>query len=90
MSKKSSRFGVNRNRSDRAKPNEHLGHVVHNRLLLGLPRKMRKQLFASLEPVRLPIRTVLCEMGAPIRYAYFINSGLASILSVMADGKSAD
>jgi CRP-like cAMP-binding protein len=90
VSKKPSRFGANGNRSDRAKPNDHLGHVVYNRLLLGLPSKMRKRLFASLEPVRLPLRTVLCEMGAPIRYAYFINGGLASILSVMADGKSVE
>jgi CRP-like cAMP-binding protein len=90
MSEKAFRSVINKKGSDRANPNDHWGHAVHNRLLLGLPSKMRNRLFASLEPVRLPLRTVLCEMGAPIRHAYFINSGLASILSVMGDGKSVE
>jgi len=89
VSKRASRSRVN-GKNDRAKPNDHLGHLVHNRLLLSLPRKLRNELFASLEPVRLPVRTVLCEMGAAIRHAYFINSGLASILSVMSNGKSVE
>jgi CRP-like cAMP-binding protein len=33
---------------------------------------------------------LLNEMGEPIEYCYFVNSGLASILSVTADGKSVE
>jgi CRP-like cAMP-binding protein len=37
--------------------------------------------------VDLPIHTVLSEMFGVIKYGYFLNSGLSSVLNVMADGK---
>jgi CRP-like cAMP-binding protein len=43
-----------------------------------------------LEFERLRISDLLNEIGQPIKYAYFMNSGLASILTVMADGKSVE
>ena len=66
------------------------GHVVLNRILLGLPIAERNVLFSKLEFVSLPVRTVLNESGQTIHHAFFLNDGLASILSLMADGKSVE
>jgi CRP-like cAMP-binding protein len=43
---------------------------------------------SRLEFVRLPARFTLNEAAKSIEFAYFINSGLASVLTVMNDGKS--
>jgi CRP-like cAMP-binding protein len=61
-----------------------------NKILLSLPRKEYRKLFPRLEFVALPLRLVLNEMAKPIEYGYFMNGGLASILAVMADGKSVE
>ena len=66
------------------------GNRLDNQLLLNLPEKECQAIYPQL--VFLPLRThdVLNEAGAPIRYVYFMNSGLASVLNVMADGKSVE
>jgi CRP-like cAMP-binding protein len=64
------------------------GRAVYNEILLGLPAKESARLFPKLDYVSLPTPTILNEAGRPIRFAFFINSGLASILRVMEDGKS--
>jgi CRP-like cAMP-binding protein len=71
-------------------PTEVDGATLNNELLLNLPDKERRAIYSQL--VFLPMRThdVLNESGAPIRYAYFMNSGLASVLNVMEDGKSVE
>jgi CRP-like cAMP-binding protein len=66
------------------------GHSVKNRILLALARSGCEQLFAKLEFVNLPVTTILNETGEPIAFGYFINDGLASVLSVMEDGKSVE
>jgi CRP-like cAMP-binding protein len=66
------------------------GNAIHNRLLLGLTGESRKLVFSKLEFVQLPVHRVLNEMAEPIQYGYFINSGLASILNVMSNGKSVE
>ena len=66
------------------------GNPVHNAILLDLTRKDCESVLSKLEPVQLPVHTVLNEMAEPIKYGYFINSGLASILNVMSDGKSVE
>jgi CRP-like cAMP-binding protein len=66
------------------------GQQMHNQILLGLPRNECGVLFAELEYVQLPIRHVLHEAGTPITHGYFMNSGLASFLNVMEDGKSVE
>jgi CRP-like cAMP-binding protein len=65
-------------------------HKIANKILLGLPRKEYKTVVARLEPVELPIHLVLNEVGKPIEYGYFVNRGLASILIVLAGGKSVE
>jgi CRP-like cAMP-binding protein len=63
---------------------------VKNEILLGLPLEERDTLFAKLELVDLPVQDVLNEMGESIEHCYFVNSGLASVLNVMRDGKSVE
>jgi len=62
----------------------------HNKILLGLPRNEHDSVFKKLEWVDLPTHTVLHEAGVPIEFGYFINGGLASILTVMPNGKSVE
>lgn len=64
--------------------------TIHNLLLLELPASERNVLWGKLCLVDLPVRSVLNDAGAPIDFAYFINSGCAAILSVMSDGKSVE
>jgi CRP-like cAMP-binding protein len=45
---------------------------------------------ARLKPVSLPIRTVLYEPDETPKFAHFITSGIASIVSSMADGATAE
>jgi len=66
------------------------GHPVRNRILLALARNRCEQVFAKLEFMNLPVKTILNEIGEPIAFGYFINEGLASVLSVMQDGKSVE
>jgi CRP-like cAMP-binding protein len=63
---------------------------VQNTILLSLPADDFDALFEKLTFVELPKHTLLNEIAQPIEWAYFINSGLASFLNVMADGKSVE
>lgn len=66
------------------------GREVNNKILLSLPKNESSEVFAKLDFVTLPIHSVLNEVGERIKYAYFINDGLASVLSIMGDGKSVE
>jgi CRP-like cAMP-binding protein len=63
---------------------------IQNLILLSLPANELSAAARKLEFVELPTHTVLHEAGEPLTHAYFINSGLASVLSVMTDGKSVE
>lgn len=66
------------------------GNPIHNELLLNLPREERQATLPSLEFVRLKLHQVLHEAGDTLKSAYFCNSGMFSVLSVMPDGKSVE
>src|SRR6185437_8040818 len=66
------------------------GQQMHNEILLGLPRKECDVLFPNLEYVEMRTHDALHEAGRPITHGYFVNDGLASVLNVMADGKSVE
>jgi len=66
------------------------GHSIHNEILLSLPAQECTALFSDLELVELPTHTIGNEVGEPIKFCYFVNSGLFSILTVLADGKSVE
>ena len=64
------------------------GHRLKNKILLALPDDERAAIFPELEFVSLLPLTVLVEKGAPIKFAYFVNAGLASVVSNMANKKT--
>jgi CRP-like cAMP-binding protein len=66
------------------------GNRLHNEILLRLPPNERKPLFSKLEFVRLKTHHVLHEARRSIRSVYFVNSGLASVVSVLTDGRSVE
>jgi CRP-like cAMP-binding protein len=59
---------------------------VTNRILAALPRKEQDRLLPHLELVTLEQGQVLHEAGGPIRYAYFPETGLISLLSIAEEG----
>jgi CRP-like cAMP-binding protein len=63
---------------------------ILNLILLGLPADELTAAVKKLEFVELPTHSVLHEPGETLTHAYFINSGLASVLNVMTDGKSVE
>jgi CRP-like cAMP-binding protein len=66
------------------------GVPVENEILLNLPAEEQVLIFPELVFVQLRTHDVLHEAGEPIKFAYFMNAGLASVLSVMVDGKSVE
>jgi len=66
------------------------GEHMHNEILLKLPPKECGALFAKLEYVQMRTHDVLHEAATPITHGYFLNSGLASFLNVMEDGKTVE
>jgi CRP-like cAMP-binding protein len=61
-----------------------------NLLLAALPPVLRDTLLSQLKPIAMPLRTVLYEPDETPKYAHFMTSGIASIVSSMADGASAE
>lgn len=59
-----------------------------NALLSKLPADQLKSLQRSLQLVEFEVPEVLYEPNQPIRYAYFPESGMVSVVSVMEDGRS--
>jgi CRP-like cAMP-binding protein len=66
------------------------GRQLHNKILLALPNDEYTAIAAKLEFASLPTPTVLNEVAEPIKFAFFLNEGLASILSITVDGKSVE
>ena len=66
------------------------GVPVKNEILATLPAEEQASIVPELVFVELRTHDVLHEAGEPIKFAYFINDGLASVLSVMVDGKSVE
>jgi len=61
-----------------------------NLLLDSLPPAARKSLLARMEPVSLPLSTILYRAGEQPKYAHFVTSGIASIVTFMANGAGAE
>ena len=66
------------------------GVPIENEILLNLLAGEQASIFPELTFVQLRTHDVLHEAGEPIKFAYFVDSGLVSILSVMDDGKSVE
>ncbi len=63
---------------------------IENKILLGLPATERRTIASKLVHIQLPARTFLTQMKEPIEFAYFLDNGVASIITVMSDGKSVE
>lgn len=66
------------------------GNGVGNKILLSLAPEEYDQVMPKLELVRLKLHHVIYEAGETIKSAYFVNSGLISVLAVQADRKSVE
>src|SRR5580693_3887816 len=65
-------------------------NATRNAILLGLPRKECDAVFSKLTLVDLELHDLLQEAGQEIEFCYFPNTMMASVLNVMADGKSVE
>jgi CRP-like cAMP-binding protein len=66
------------------------GNGVSNKILLSLAREEYDQILPKLELVRLKLHQVIYEAGETIKSAYFVNTGMISVLAVQPDGKSVE
>lgn len=57
-----------------------------NRLLEAMSPADTDRFFSDLHPVSLSLRQIVYEVGAPIEHVYFIEDGVASIITKMANG----
>jgi CRP-like cAMP-binding protein len=63
---------------------------IGNLILSSLPQNESAQVLSAIEFVRLRLHQVLHEAGETIKSVYFLNEGLASVLTVQPDGKSVE
>ncbi len=61
---------------------------IRNEILSRLPAAQLAELRRSLQPVPLEVPQPIYESNQPIRYAYFPESGMISVVAVMDDGSS--
>ena len=64
--------------------------TIGNRILLNLPARECAVVYPLLTFVELKSRDVLQECESPVKYAYFFESGVASVLNVTEDGRSVE
>src|SRR6516165_995373 len=60
---------------------------IINRLLLALPPKTLNRIRSVLEPVDLARGQAIAHIDQPLRYVYFVNRGLISVVKTMHDGR---
>jgi CRP-like cAMP-binding protein len=84
MAKPSSRVLV----SSKAGPGSIAGHSIQNEIRLSLPEKDCALIFSKLALVELKLNDLLQKPGEAIKFVYFPNTAMASILNLMEDGKT--
>jgi CRP-like cAMP-binding protein len=62
-----------------------VAHPLTNRLLDSIS-SVEPEFLKHLHPVPLPLKTMMYEVHQPPRYAYFLTSGIASVVTVMGAG----
>ncbi|MBB3965389.1 Crp/Fnr family transcriptional regulator [Rhizobium metallidurans] len=63
---------------------------IRNRILRALPENSLSALIPHLKAVELPSRKVLVQINERPLHAYFIESGLASMIAMSTDGESVE
>jgi CRP-like cAMP-binding protein len=66
------------------------GKAVSNLILLSLPDEEYSLLRPFLEPVDLPQYDILHAPGEKIKFAYFLNEGMTSLVALSPDGRSVE
>jgi len=61
-----------------------------NRILTALPEREYKRLLPNLEPVSFRLGDIVYQQGEPIRYVYFMNQALISLLITLEGGESVE
>src|SRR2546430_10302546 len=61
-----------------------------NAILSSLPESEVNSVSAYLEFQELPLHTILVDPEEPLRYAYFLQSGVASLLVPTSEGRSVE
>jgi CRP-like cAMP-binding protein len=64
--------------------------VLSNEILARLPVAELDQIVVHLEHQHIPRHTVLCDPEKPIRYGYFLNSGMVSCLIPTSAGRNVE
>lgn len=61
-----------------------------NSLLAALPRDEWSNWVCAIEPVEMPLGSVLYESGMQMKHVYFPVTSIVSLLHVLADGATAE
>lgn len=61
-----------------------------NRMIEALPEKERAELMSLLQPVALPLRQSLFEIGETPRHVHFMTSGIASLVTALPGGEAVE
>ncbi|RDV24524.1 Crp/Fnr family transcriptional regulator [Alteromonas aestuariivivens] len=65
-------------------------HPTENKLLKALPEDSKSRLFPQLKLVELALGEVIYDAGESVSTVYFPTDSIVSLLSIMADGSSAE
>jgi CRP-like cAMP-binding protein len=68
----------------------HTDPLIRNQILTALPREEYERLLARMTLVQLPRGKRLYYAGQPLRHAYFLNSGMVSLVSTSQSGSSVE
>jgi hypothetical protein len=69
---------------------EPLASPQQNLIIAALPEDLYQQCLPLLEPVEMPLGTVLYESGTTLAHMYFPTTAIVSMLYVMKNGESAE
>ncbi|HEY0796333.1 MAG TPA: Crp/Fnr family transcriptional regulator [Acidisarcina sp.] len=67
-----------------------MGFTLSNLLIEALPPDYRDDLLARMEPISAPVDTVLYAASERPPYVHFMTSGIASVVTFMADGSGTE
>ena len=65
-------------------------YPLTNVLIDAMPEEARRKLFKQATRVNIPIRTSLYEPGDSPKFAHFLTSGIASVVTTMGDGSTCE
>jgi CRP-like cAMP-binding protein len=66
----------------------HTDSALQNRLLGAMSQTDMDRFFSDLHPVPLTLFQDIYRIGAPLQHVYFVEQGVASILTQMTNGES--